>query len=566
MANLGRIALNRLFLNGRKNLYNNLNPLRNFRRNQVNVFLVRCTSTDTAPRDDDYHSIIKNTERVKGEPSKHEFQAETRMLLDIVARSLYSDKEVFVRELISNASDALEKFRFITLSDDDNLKGQLRDTNRALEIHISTDKQSRTLTIQDTGIGMSKDDLIANLGVIARSGSKAFLEQLKSKDLTSDSSSNIIGQFGVGFYSVFMVADKVDVFTRSSTEDQGYKWSSDGTGSYEIHEAEGVECGTKIVLHLKTDCREFCDDSTVENVINKYSNFIGSPIYLNGKKANIVKPVWLSDPKTVTVQQHNEFYRFISGSYDVPRYILHYNTDVPLSIHALLYFPEGKPGLFEMSREVESGVALYTRKVLIKNKTDNILPKWLRFVKGVVDSEDIPLNLSRELLQNSALIRKLRDVLSSKVVKFLQDQLKKKPEEYEKFYNDYGLFIKEGIITNPIQSEKEDAGKLLLFESSHKNQGEKMTLDNYIERAKDSKTIFYLAAPSRSLAEASPYYESLKSKQQEVLFCYEPYDELVLMQLQQFKGYKLVSVEKDMRDDKAANDLSNLGTYCSRNK
>jgi TNF receptor-associated protein 1 len=301
---------------------------------------------------------------------------------------------------------------------------------------------------------MSKDDLIANLGVIARSGSKAFLEQLKSKDLTSDSSSNIIGQFGVGFYSVFMVADKVDVFTRSSTEDQGYKWSSDGTGSYEIHEAEGVECGTKIVLHLKTDCREFCDDSTVENVINKYSNFIGSPIYLNGKKANIVKPVWLSDPKTVTVQQHNEFYRFISGSYDVPRYILHYNTDVPLSIHALLYFPEGKPGLFEMSREVESGVALYTRKVLIKNKTDNILPKWLRFVKGVVDSEDIPLNLSRELLQNSALIRKLRDVLSSKVVKFLQDQLKKKPEEYEKFYNDYGLFIKEGIITNPIQSEK----------------------------------------------------------------------------------------------------------------
>ncbi|KAJ3640878.1 hypothetical protein Zmor_027412 [Zophobas morio] len=457
MAQLGRFALNRLILTSRKHVTpTKLNAIRNFQKNH-DVFFLRCTSSTTsaAPKDDDYHTIIKDTEKPTGAPTKHEFQAETRMLLDIVARSLYSDKEVFVRELISNSSDALEKFRFLTLSEDDAVRQKLKEPNRVLEIHISTDKQNRTLTIQDTGIGMSRDELVANLGVIARSGSKAFLEELKKKkDLMTDASGNIIGQFGVGFYSVFMVADKVDVYTRSSMEDQGYKWSSDGTGSYEIQEAEGVQCGTKIVLHLKIDSREFCDDTTVESVINKYSNFIGSPIYLNGKKANIVKPVWLSDPKTVTLQQHNEFYRFVSGSYDVPRYILHYNTDVPLSIHALLYFPEGKPGLFEMSREVESGVALYTRKVLIKNKTDNILPKWLRFVKGVVDSEDIPLNLSRELLQNSALIRKLRDVLTSKVVKFLLEQLNKKPEDYEKFYADYGLFIKEGIITNPVQSEK----------------------------------------------------------------------------------------------------------------
>ncbi|XP_064214127.1 heat shock protein 75 kDa, mitochondrial-like isoform X1 [Tribolium castaneum] len=407
MANLGRIALQRVFLSGRRHLTcAPIVSLRPIRKKTVSgaAFFVRCTSTSpnaSKASDEEHHSIIKDTEKPKGEPTKHEFQAETRMLLDIVARLLYSDKEVFVRELISNASDALEKFRYLTVLD----REGLRDPNRVLEIHISTDKQARTLTIQDTGIGMSKEELIANLGVIARSGSKAFIEQLKSKELTSDSSNNIIGQFGVGFYSVFMVADKVDVYTRSSMEDQGYKWNSDGTGSYQIQDAEGVQCGTKIVLHLKTDCREFCDETTVENVINKYSNFIGSPIYLNGKKANIVQPVWLSEPKSVTVQQHNEFYRFISGSYDVPRYILHYKTDVPLSIHALLYFPEGKPGLFEMSREVESGVALYTRKVLIKNKTDNILPKWLRFVKGVVDSEDIPLNLSRELLQNSALIR-----------------------------------------------------------------------------------------------------------------------------------------------------------------
>nr|CAH7756811.1 unnamed protein product [Callosobruchus chinensis] len=518
---------------------------------------IRFVSTETATKnEEDYHSIIKDTEKPVGESSKHEFQAETRMLLDIVARSLYSEKEVFVRELISNASDALEKFRYLTVSEGET-GTKIVDKDRPLEIHISTDKHNRTLTIQDTGIGMTKDDLISNLGVIAKSGSKAFIEQLKSKEGTADSS--IIGQFGVGFYSAFMVADRVDVYSRAVAEEQGYKWTSDGTGTYEIQPAEGVQPGTKIVIHLKSDCREFADDETIKNIINKYSNFVGSPLYLNGKKANIVQPLWLADPKTVTVQQHNDFYRFISGSYDVPRYVLHYKTDVPLSIRALLYFPEGKPGLFEMSRETESGVALYTKKILIKNRTDNILPKWLRFVKGVVDSEDIPLNLSRELLQNSTLINKLRGVLAGRVVKFLQDQMKKNPEEYEKFYKEYGIFIKEGIITNHNQLEKEDAANLLLFESSHQEAGKKVNLTDYIARNNENRTIFYLAAPSRTLAESSPYYESLKSKKQEVLFCYEPYDELVLMQLQQFKGNKLVSVEKDMRDDKAANDLSNLG-------
>lgn len=321
------------------------------------------------------------------------------MLLDIVARSLYSDKEVFIRELISNASDALEKFRYLSLTPEETKK--IIDPDRSLEIHISTDKHNRTLTIQDTGIGMTKDELNSNLGVIAKSGSKAFIEEFKSKQ----SSENIIGQFGVGFYSAFMVADKVEVFTRSPNDSEGYKWSSDGTGTYEIQPAEGVTPGTKIVLYLKADCREFSDEDTIKEIIKKYSNFVGSPLFLNGKKANIVQPLWLADPKTITSDQHKEFYRFISGSYDFPRYTLHYKTDVPLSIRALLYFPEGKPGLFEMSRETESGVALYCKKVLIKNKTDNILPKWLRFVKGVVDSEDIPLNLSRELLQNSSLIR-----------------------------------------------------------------------------------------------------------------------------------------------------------------
>ncbi|CAH0552624.1 unnamed protein product [Brassicogethes aeneus] len=519
---------------------------------------LRCLSTETVKEasKEEYHSIISNKEKATGESTKHEFQAETRMLLDIVAKSLYSEKEVFIRELISNASDALEKFRYINVSGSEEAKS-LQDVDRSLEIHISTDKQNRLLIIQDTGIGMTKEELTANLGVIAKSGSKAFIEQINSKEVSGDN--NIIGQFGVGFYSAFMVADKLEVYSKSSKETQGYKWSSDGTGTYEIQPAEGVQYGTKIIIHLKNDCREFSDEETLKSIITKYSNFVGCPLFLNGKKANIVAPLWLSEPKSITAQQHSEFYRFISGSYDIPRYTLHYKTDVPLSIRALLYFPEGKPGLFEMSRETESGVALYTKKVLIKSRTDNILPKWLRFIKGVVDSEDIPLNLSRELLQNSALIRKLRDVLTTRVLKFLLDQLKKNQAEYEKFYVDYGLFLKEGIITNHNQTEKEDAAKLLLFESSHMESGKKVTLTDYISRAKENRTIFYLAAPSRALAEASPYYESLKHKEQEVLFCYEPYDELVLMQLQQFQGYKLTSVEKDMRDDKAASDLTNLG-------
>ncbi|CAH1114223.1 unnamed protein product [Psylliodes chrysocephalus] len=554
LGRLSRIlALRQIQLQARNNIIRNEGVKR---VTITNRNFARLLSTQTSTKDDEHHSIIKDTEKPIGESTKYEFQAETRMLLDIVARSLYSEKEVFVRELISNASDALEKFRYIAASGGDEAKN-IKDLDRALEIHISTDKHNRTLTIQDTGIGMTKDDLIAHLGIIAKSGSKAFMEQIKEKAASGDN--NIIGQFGVGFYSAFMVADKVDVYSKAAGEENGYKWSSDGTGSYEIQIAEGVQNGTKIVIHLKADCREFADEDTIKNVINKYSNFVGSPLYLNGKKTNIVQPLWLSDPKSVTQQQHNDFYRFISGSYDTPRYTLHYKTDAPLSIRALLYFPEGKPGLFEMSRENESGIALYTRKILIKNKTDNILPKWLRFVKGVVDSEDIPLNLSRELLQNSALINKLRDILTARVIKYLQEQLKKNQVEFEKFYKDYGLFIKEGIITNYNQTEKEDAANLLLFESSHEEANKKVTLNEYLSRAKENRTIYYLAAPSRALAENSPYYESLKTKKQEVLFCYEPYDELVLMQLQQFKGNKLVSVEKDMREDKQAIDLTNLG-------
>ncbi|XP_052872936.1 heat shock protein 75 kDa, mitochondrial isoform X2 [Anopheles cruzii] len=495
-----------------------------------------------------YHSIIRDQEKAVGDTDRHEFQAETRMLLDIVARSLYSDKEVFVRELVSNASDALEKFRF--LSQTSASADEFVEADRALEIHIGTNKQERQLTIQDTGIGMTRDELIAHLGTIARSGSKHFIEQLKESGQGSQENvQNIIGQFGVGFYSAFMVADRVDVYTRSAKAGAGpgLKWSSDGSGTFEVQEAENVAIGTKIVIHLKADCREFADEDRIREVIRKYSNFVGSPIYLNGKQANQIQPIWLMEPKQVTPEQHNEFYRFVGNTFDTPRFVLHYKTDVPLSIRALLYFPEGKPGLFEMSRDADVGVALYTRKVLIQSKTENLLPKWLRFVKGVVDSEDIPLNLSRELLQNSALIRKLRTALTNRVLRFLHDRSVKEPESYTKFYKDYGLFLKEGIVTSQEQQEKEEIAKLLRFETS-KEPDNSVSLPEYCQRqAEGQKDIYYLAAPNRTLAEASPYYESLKKRGLEVLFCYEAYDELVLMQLGMYLGKNLVSVEKEMR-------------------
>nr|CAD7610921.1 unnamed protein product [Timema genevievae] len=268
------------------------------------------------------------------------------------------------------------------------------------------------------------------------------------------------------------------------------------------------------------------------------------------------------DPKEVTPQMHDEFYRFVGNTFDKPRFTLHYRTDAPLTLRALLYFPEGKPGLFEMNRESDAGVALYSRKVLIKSKTDNILPKWLRFVKGVVDSEDIPLNLSRELLQNSALIRKLQRVLTNRLLRFLHDKSTKEQEQFDLFYKDYSPFLKEGIVMSQEQVEKEEIAKLLRFESSRCSPGERVSLPQYISRlAEGQKDVFYLAAPSRALAEASPYYEALRRKDVEVLFCSEPYDELVLMQLRQFDSRNLTSVEKEMRQDKEKDDLTTLGKF-----
>ncbi|NWZ18677.1 TRAP1 protein, partial [Asarcornis scutulata] len=503
------------------------------------VFAGRTYSTQTAEskEEEPLHTIISNTENVKGAASKHEFQAETKKLLDIVARSLYSEKEVFIRELISNGSDALEKLRHRLMAEGKALP--------EMEIHLQTDGGKGTITIQDTGIGMTQEELVSNLGTIARSGSKAFLDALQSK---AEASSKIIGQFGVGFYSAFMVADKVEVFSQSAEPGSpGYHWSSDGSGMFEIAEASGVRTGTKIIMHLKEECKEFANEDRVKEVVTKYSNFISFPLYLNGRRINTLQALWMLDPKDIGEWQHEEFYRFIAQAYDKPRYVLHYKTDAPLNIRSIFYVPEQKPSMFDISRELGSSVALYSRKILIQTKAADILPKWLRFLRGVVDSEDIPLNLSRELLQESALIRKLRDVLQKRLIKFFIDQSKKDPEKYAKFFEDYGVFMREGIVTIAEQDVKEDIAKLLRYESSALPAGQLTSLTEYASRMKaGSRNIYYLCAPNRHLAEHSPYFEAMKKKDMEVLFCYEQFDELTLLHLREFDKKKLISVETDI--------------------
>ncbi|RZF48544.1 hypothetical protein LSTR_LSTR011159 [Laodelphax striatellus] len=479
-----------------------------------------CSASEQAKpiEQDEQPQVRKSTEKIQGQAESHEFQAETRKLLDIVAKSLYSDKEVFIRELISNASDALEKQRYLSLTE-----GGAASLGAHMQIRIATDKQNMTLTIQDSGIGMSREELVSNLGTIARSGSKAFVERAQG-----DAASNVIGQFGVGFYSVFMVADEVTVYTRTHQQDaKGWCWTSTGLGTYEIAEASDVSPGTKIVMRLKPESREFADDGIVKDIIKKYSNFVGSPIYLNDAQINTIQPLWVMDPKAITDEMHTEFYRFVGNAYDKPRFTLHYKTDSPLMIQALLYIPEGKPDMFDLSSDKSSQVALYSRRVLIQSKADSLLPKWLRFVKGVVDSEDIPLNLSRELLQNAALIRKLRIVLTNKVLRFLNEKSTQQPLEYAEFYKDYNLYLKEGIVTSQDQNEKKEIAKLLRYESSLKPAGERVSLDDYCSRLQPGQNdIYYLSAVSRDLALSSPYFEAMTEKHVECCCATKQHDEV----------------------------------------
>ena len=464
-----------------------------------------------------------------------EFQAEAKKLLDIVIHSLYTERDIFVRELISNAADALEKFRHQSL-----LEEEVFDSHVPLEITIDMDDKAHTLTITDTGIGMTREELEHNLGTIAHSGSNTFLAELAEaakKDVS------LIGQFGVGFYSVFMAAGKVRVLSRSyHPEAEGFEWSSDGTGSYTLTPAAGIRRGTKIILELKDDAHEFADEATIKRVITQYSNFVSFPIKVKGETVNTVQALWTRSKNEIKDEEYNEFYKFIGNAFDEPSCRLHFSADAPLAINALLFVPKENIEGFGFGRS-KPGVNLYCQKVLIEQHSENILPEWLRFVKGVVDSEDLPLNISRQALQDSALMAKLKQIITKRFLKFLGEQAKEDPAAYNVFWENFGLYLKEGATSD--FTYQDQIAKLLRFESSKSEPGQMIPLAEYVERmAEGQNEIYYINGASRTAAESGPYVEAFKKRDIEIIYTLEPIDDFVMSHLGEFDSKKLVSADR----------------------
>lgn len=480
-------------------------------------------------------------------PETFAFQAEIKQLLDIVIHSLYTEKEIFIRELVSNASDALEKFRHLQLTEKD-----VFDERLGLEINITTDDTAKTISIQDYGIGMTRAELIENLGTIAHSGSKAFLQALQQG---GEKNANLIGQFGVGFYSAFMVAESVTVYSHSwRTDEPGHRWTSDGSGSYEIEEVDGLRRGTKIVVKLKNDCQEFANPSRIEGLLRHYSAFVSFPLHLNGTQINTVQALWLRPKDEITDAEYTEFYKFQAHAFDEPLLRLHFSADAPLQINALLFVPQTNPEKFGFSR-AEAAVSLYCRKILIDQAPQDLLPEWLRFLKGVVDSEDLPLNISRETMQDKALLEKLGRVLTKRFLRLLEDDASKKPDDFLAFHKEFGIYLKEGAAVD--HTHREQIVKLLRFESSFTEKGKFTSLADYVSRMQSGQEdIYYLIGPTREAIEAGPYLEGLRARNLEVLFCYEPVDEYVMNNVRTFDGKKLSAADRaDLKLAGAAADV-----------
>lgn len=463
-----------------------------------------------------------------------EFQTELKQLMDIIVNSLYTDREIFLREVISNASDALEKLRYIQITEK-----EIADQDLPLEISIQGDEETGTLTISDSGIGMTREELVENLGTIAHSGSKAFLKHLSEgnqKDV------NLIGQFGVGFYSVFMVADKVQLYTRSYHPDAAScVWESSGGSEYSLGEGGQIPRGTKIVLHLKEDAQEFAKGETLKRIVKEYSSFVPFPVLVNGERVNTIKAIWTKNKNEVTEEEYTEFYKYISNAFDEPLYKLHFSTDAPLAINAVLFVPKENLERLGFQR-LKPGVSVYSRNVLIQQESEGILPEWMRFVKGVVESEELPLNISRETVQDSALIAKLRRVITRRFLRFLKDEAEKNKETYNEFWNKFSLFIKEGVTTD--YDFREDLLELLRFESSKLDPGELSGLKDYVERMKDDqKGIYYLNGTDREMTNASPYMEIFKEKDLEVLFTFDPADDYVMGTIGEYREKQLISAD-----------------------
>lgn len=480
-------------------------------------------------------------------PEKREFQAEVSQVLDIVINSLYTDKEIFVRELVSNASDASEKLRHTELTE-----GEIHQPDLDLEINISVDEENKTVTISDHGLGMTREELHENLGTIAHSGSKAFVKALEE---SAQKESALIGQFGVGFYSAFMVADKVTVSTRSWKPDgESLVWTSDGKTGYEIESAEDeVPRGSQIVLHLREDSAEFADASRIKQILENYSSFVSFPILIGEDRVNTIEAIWRKKKSEVSDEEYNEFYKFSAKAFDEPRYRMHFSADMPIEINALLFVPTENTELWGMG-QMEPGVSLYCKNVLIDDKPEGLLPEWLRFLRGVIDSADIPLNISRESMQDSTLVRKLNRVVTKRFLKFLDGEAKSDADKYKEFYAKFGRFLKEGVVID--FDHREGLSKLLRFESSMTEKGEQTSFEDYLTRAKEGQDkIYYLTGSDRASIESGPYLEALKSRGLEVIYFFDSIDEYLLQHLKEFDGKELVSASSsglELDEDEAA--------------
>ncbi len=474
------------------------------------------------------------------EPQHMEFQTEAKQLLHLMIHSLYSHKEVFLRELISNASDALDKLRFESLTTPSLSSG------KELAIHIKLDKTAKTITISDNGIGMSRQEVIENIGTIARSGSKAFLEKMTG-DQKADS--NLIGQFGVGFYSVFMVASSVKLITkRAGSDEPAVVWESNGENEFTISNGERAEHGTDVVIYLNQDEGEYAEYWQIHSLIKKYSDFIAFPIYLPDEKGkdevvNQTKPLWARSPSEITSEQYEEFYTQALGGFGKPLSILHNRAEGVLEYSSLLFIPSKSPfDLFSMERK--HGVKLYVKRVFIMDNCKELLPEYLRFVRGVIDSEDLPLNVSREMLQKNAVIERISKAVVSRILGKLKELAESEPEVYKNFWKEFGPVVKEGLHTD--YENKEKLLELIRFQSSMgENADDFVSLKQYVSRMRsDQKDIYYITGDSREIVEKSPHLEVFRAKSIEVLYLVDPIDEWIVNDIYNYDGKQLKSITK----------------------
>ncbi len=478
---------------------------------------------------------------------QHTFQAETQQLLNILIHSLYTEKEIFLRELISNASDALNRLQFEMLTND-----AVQDAQAELEIHIEVDEEANTLTISDSGIGMNHEEIVAGLGTIAKSGAKAFIEAMADKP---ESAADIIGQFGVGFYSAFMVAKQVDVVSRSyRPEDEAVKWSATGGANYSLEAAEKDARGTSVTLHLKEDEKEFTREFRLKDIIRRHSDYVAFPIHVGDDEepTNKQQAIWRRSPSEVEDEEYDSFYKMLTMDFAGAKHHIHMRADVPMQFYALLYLP-GSAEQNMFSPRKEPGLQLYARKVLIEDYNRDLLPEYLSFVQGVVDSEDLPLSVSRESIQATRVMAGLKKTVTRRVLSELKRMAKNDRDKYLGVFGEFGAYLKQGLVIE--NEDRSDLEPLLYFQTTYDDDPSRYySLDEVVERLSENQDeLYYIIADDYGSGSRSPHLDAFRQRGIEVLYFTHPVDAMLPMGLTDFKGHKLVSV------DSAELDLDDVG-------